>query len=116
MRSLASDATRENLCSCRRRGASVIAGLDVICAPFVITSWIVGFLVLAGSISLLWRSRGRRRAALRWIAATVAGLVVVIFAAGVSVNAYYAYLPTLGDVGQAATGDRQWVNIDTLDR
>ena len=93
----------------------MLDGLDVICAKCVVSFWAAAFVTVVGVAVWLIRRRGRRRPALRWTASTFAVLVVVLAATADSVNAYYAYLPTVGDAVQAATGDRQWVPVARLD-
>jgi enterochelin esterase-like enzyme len=88
---------------------SLLTGLDVICAQFVVSTWVLVGVILAVAGTFLWWRRHRRRKALRWLSCGVAALVMVTCATAVSVNAYYAYLPTVGDATQSVTGDRQWL-------
>lgn len=93
---------------------SVIAGLDVICAQFVVSSWVLTGLILAVAATYLWRRRRRPRTPLRWLSCGIAVLVMVTSTTAVSVNAYFAYLPTIGDAAQSVTGDRQWLPATKL--
>jgi enterochelin esterase-like enzyme len=94
----------------------VIDGLDVICTEFVTSSWVITGLVMAAVIIVLIRRRRRPRPALRWGLSILAVTVAVVSAGAVSVNAYYAYLPTIDDVRQAASGDQQWIDSSKLSR
>jgi enterochelin esterase-like enzyme len=54
---------------------------------------------------------------LRWrwfLPALLLPVALGLATAADAVNAYYQYLPTAGDVMQAATGDRQWPHLDTV--
>ena len=93
---------------------SAFAGLDVICELCVVNLWVTAALVLAIAALVLWRLRRRRHPVVRWFTCSVAVLLAVLLAAADSVNAYYAYLPTVGDAVQAATGDRQWIHLTAL--
>jgi len=96
-----------------------LSGLDVISAEFVITAWVVVGALLVVAIFLLhrgWRRwAARRRLTLTGLAGTLVALAAVV-AVAASFNAYYAFLPTVDDVVQAATGDQAWVNVDKLAR
>jgi enterochelin esterase-like enzyme len=92
----------------------MLAGLDVISAQFVIACWFVVALLVAGLGLWLWTRRHRSRGWLRALLAMSGCVVVLVAASAVSVNAYYAYLPTVGDAVEAATGDRQWVPADAM--
>ncbi len=93
---------------------SLLAGLDVICAQFVVSSWTVVGLVLTGAAIYIWRRRARPHRALRALGCAVVAVLVVVGAIAVSVNAYFAYLPTVGDAVQSVTGDRQWMSASGL--
>ncbi len=60
-------------------------------------------------VRTLWRRRGRPRWGLRYGVVGSRHGGRIDSRGGGKVNAYFAYLPTVGDVTQAATGDRQWV-------
>ncbi len=94
----------------------VIDGLDVICAQFVISMWIAVLVIAALAGGFIWRGRRRGHLWLRLGLGAFAVSVMAVVATAASVNAHYAYLPTVGDVAQAATGDRQWVPANELGR
>jgi enterochelin esterase-like enzyme len=95
-----------------------LSGLDVICAQFVASAWAVAAVVVGLVAVYLWRTRHRASRAwvLRWLGSVLAIIVALVIASAVSVNAYFAYLPTLGDATQAVTGDRQWGSVAELGR
>jgi hypothetical protein len=95
---------------------SLLAGLDVICTQCVVSLWIVAAATLVVAIFVLRRFRRQRHSIVRWSVSAVMVLLALLLASADSVNAYYAYLPTVGDAVQAATGDRQWVNASALAR
>jgi len=88
--------------------------LDVISTQFVVALWALAAVACAGAGYLVWRMRRRRVA---WAALGGFWSVVLIVVAGAdTINAHYAYWPTVRDVRQALTGDRQWVRADALTR
>jgi enterochelin esterase-like enzyme len=88
--------------------------LDIIDTWFLVTAWILAGLAVAGAVCVVWRLRRQR---VVWSAVTgFVAAVLVLVAAADSVNAHYAYWPTIGDARQALTGDRQWRTIEALDR
>jgi enterochelin esterase-like enzyme len=91
---------------------NVVAGLDVISGEFMISIWSVAGVLLIGTVLVVWRVR-RHRFLLSSIASLVT-IIALVTATAASFNAYYAYLPTVGDAAHAATGDRQWVRADRL--
>ena len=86
--------------------------LDVISPQFLVGLWLIAGVVLV--LAALTAVRRRGRWPLRLGTAVVALLVIGTAAAADTVNAHYAYLPTLGDVHDALTGDRQWVSFDRI--
>jgi len=86
--------------------------LDVISPQFLAGLWLIAAVALV--LAVLTAVRRRRRWLLRFGLGLVALLVVGALAAADTVNAHYAYLPTLGDVRDALTGDRQWVPFDRI--
>jgi enterochelin esterase-like enzyme len=96
--------------------AQALDGLDVISDQFVAGLWLAMALLGVFVVRALWRRRGRPRSWLRYSLFSIAMVAALIVGAATSVNAYFAYLPTVGDVAQAATGDRQWVPADQLGR
>ena len=93
---------------------SVVSGLDVISTEFMASIWSIAGVLLVGSVLLVWRARRHR--ALLGILGSCLTIVALVTATAASFNAYYAFLPTVGDVAHAATGDRQWVHANLLDR
>lgn len=97
----------------RQRGCRLLNHLDVISTQFVIGLWAVA----AGALLWLLRAcfRPRARRALRAGLLGLVALVALATASADTVNAHYAYLPTVGDVTAAVGGDRQWLNVDAID-
>jgi enterochelin esterase-like enzyme len=92
---------------------SLINHVDVVSTQFVVGLWLVAAAVLAVVVRSCLRPRPRR--ALRVSALSLAALLSLVLAAADSVNAHYAYLPTVGDVVASVSGDRQWLDAQTLD-
>ena len=88
--------------------------LDIIDTRFLVAVWALAGLAVAGAVCVVWRLRRHR---VVWSAATgLVAVVLVLAATADSVNAHYAYWPTIGDARQALTGDRQWRTIEALPR
>ena len=94
----------------------MLSGLDVICRQFVLSTWFITAATVTGCGALLWRRRARPHRWWRWSTCSAVVLVATLAASAISVNAYYAYLPTVGDALQAVSGDRQWLPADHIDR
>ncbi len=92
---------------------NVVAGLDVISGEFMVSVWSIAGVLLIGTVLIIWRTRRHRL--LFSVLASFFTIVALVTATAASFNAYYAYLPTVGDAAHAATGDRQWVRADRLD-
>ncbi|MBV9593932.1 MAG: esterase [Actinobacteria bacterium] len=105
---------------------SQLSGIDTFTAKFVAGAWLLAAITIALAVRGVRRtwldtagmagSAARRRTVrtvdtAAWSLLTILSLVV---ASAVSLNAYFAYLPTVGDAVDAANGDRQWINANEL--
>jgi enterochelin esterase-like enzyme len=84
--------------------------LEIISFPFIVLLWALAAVAIGVTVYITWKHR-------RWLRCTslvVASLVISLVATADTVNAHYAYLPTIGDVRQSLTGDRQWRNVEAL--
>ena len=92
--------------------AAGLDNLDVIDAQVLVGLWLLTAGGIAATVSVAWRTHRHR---VLWAIST--GLVAVLLALIASadtVNAHYAYWPTIGDARQALTGDRQWRSVEKL--
>jgi enterochelin esterase-like enzyme len=90
----------------------VFSHLDVISTQFVVCLWIVAAFAVLWLLRACLRRRSRRL--LRATALSLVALVALTLASADTVNAHFAYLPTVGDVTAAIGGDRQWVDAAAI--
>lgn len=86
--------------------------LDVISTQFLIGLWVVAAAAVLWLLRACFRPHARRL--LRSAILGLVALLALTLASADTVNAHYAYLPTVGDVTAAVGGDRQWLTADQL--
>ena len=93
----------------------MLSHLDVISTQFVVVLWLLAAVLVLWLVRGLFRRQAVRRRLLRAGVLGLTALVALSIASADTVNAHYAYLPTVGDVTAAIGGDRQWIELSSLD-
>ncbi|MCU1658157.1 MAG: esterase [Pseudonocardiales bacterium] len=86
----------------------------VVSVQFVAVLWAVAGIAVVLAVSALRKAHRRRFA--RLASVSLVSLLTIALATADTVNAHFAFLPTVGDVRAALTGDRQWLRVEQLGR